>query len=104
MRKVIRKSKFYVYIVECQDGTYYTGYTNDLERRIKEHNGGCKGAKYLRGKQPVRVVWQKEYKYLCYAMRAEYRIKQLNRRQKELLVGGMRLDKVMARKQWHPKV
>ncbi|MCK4826488.1 GIY-YIG nuclease family protein [bacterium] len=93
-----RSGRFFVYILECRDKTYYTGYTNDLEKRLKEHNNNKRGAKYLRSRRPVRVVWQKEYKYLCYAMRAEYKIKQLNRRQKVLLVGGMRLDKVLARK------
>jgi len=46
----------------------------------------------------VRLVWEKEYKYLKYAMSAECKIKKMNRGQKELLVGGMRLDKVLARK------
>ncbi len=89
---------FYVYILECSDGSYYTGYTNDLEKRVKEHNGTKRGAKYTRGKRPIKVVWSKGYKYKHYAMKAECRIKQLNRRQKELLVGGMRLDKVMNKK------
>ncbi len=87
-----------MYIVECKDGTFYTGYTNNLEKRLKEHNNDKRGAKYLRGKRPVKLIWRKEYRYLCYAMRTEYRIKQLNRKQKELLIGGMLLDKVMARK------
>ena len=91
-----RSGRFFVYILECRDGTYYTGYTNDLGRRVKEHNENKRGAKYTRYKRPVKVVWKKEYRYLCYAMRAEYRIKQLNRGQKELLVGGMRLGKVLA--------
>jgi len=99
-RKIHRHGKFYVYILECNDGTYYTGYSNDLEKRIKEHNDSKRGAKYLRGKGPVKVAWTKEYKYLCYAIRAEYRIKQLNRKQKELLVSGMRLDKVFSKKSW----
>lgn len=85
-----KSGKFFVYILECKDGTYYTGCTNDLERRVEEHsNGGGRGAKYLRGRLPVRVVWHKEYKYKHYAMIAEYKIKQLNRHQKRLLAGGM---------------
>jgi len=91
-------SKFFVYILECADGTYYTGYTSDLGRRVEEHNGGTRGAKYTRGKGSVRVAWSKEYQYKHYAMSAEYKIKQLNRDQKQLLVGGMRLDKVLGRK------
>jgi len=86
-------SVHYTYIVECADGTYYTGYTNDLDNRVKAHNDG-KGAKYTRGKGPVRVVWSKKYRCLTYAMRDEYRIKQLDRRQKELLIRGMRINKI----------
>lgn len=93
-----RCGAFYVYILECQDGTYYTGYTNDLEKRLKEHNESKRGARYTRYKRPVRVVWQKEYKYLCYAMRAEYKIKQLNRKQKGSLIKGRRLDKILSKK------
>ena len=96
--KFKHKDKFYVYIVKCRDGSYYTGSTKDLEKRIEEHNNGKRGAKYLRGKGPLKLVWSKEYKYLYYAMSAEYKIKQLNRRQKELLINGMRLDKVFSRK------
>ena len=93
--KIKRKDRFFIYIVQCKNGTYYTGYTNNLEKRIKEHNYTKRGAKYLRGKLPAKLVWCKEYKYLCYAMRAERKIKQLTRLQKEKLVGDMRLDKVL---------
>lgn len=80
--------KFYVYIAQCQDGTYYTGYTNDLENRIKEHNNGKRGAKYLRGKGPVKLVWCKEYRYFKSAFLEEKRIKGLTRKQKEKLIYG----------------
>lgn len=98
MKKVKRSGKFYVYIVECQDGTYYTGYTSNLEKRIKEHNSGKRGAIYTRYKRPVEVVWLKGYQYKYYAMSAEYKIKQLTRSQKKMLVEGMRLDKVLGKK------
>jgi len=98
MKKFNRKGTFYTYVVECQDGTYYTGYTNDLEKRLGEHNESKRGARYTRGKRPVRLVWKKEYRYFKYAMSAEHKIKKLKRDQKKLLVGGMRLDKVLARK------
>ena len=95
MKKILeRYGKFYVYILRCHDGTYYTGYTRDIENRIKEHHTS-RGAKYIRGKKPVVLAWKREYKYMCHAMRVEYRIKQLTRRKKELLVGGIRLDKVL---------
>ena len=88
-------ASYYVYILECSDKTYYTGYTNDLEKRLKSHNAGL-ASKCTRARLPVKVVWTKEYKRSKYAMRTEYRIKQLKRFQKELLVGGMRLNKVLA--------
>jgi len=94
-KRLIGENKYCVYILECSDGSYYTGYTNDLKRRDKEHNNTQRGAKNLRGKLPVRVVWSKEYRYQFYAMRAEHKIKQLTRKQKEKLVKGKRLDKVL---------
>ncbi len=79
------KNKYYVYIVECSKGTYYTGYTNDLEKRLKLHNDG-KGAKYTRSRKPVKLVWYKEYKHSKKAVLEEIRIKKLTRAQKERLV------------------
>jgi putative endonuclease len=87
--KIKRSGKFYVYIVECRDGTYYTGYTNELEKRIKEHNNGkARGAKYTRDRRPVKLIWSKEYKYFKPAFLEEKRIKSLTRIQKEKLVNG----------------
>jgi len=88
--KFKRLGRYYVYIVECRDGTYYTGYTHDLEKRIKEHNNSKRGAKYLRGKCPVNLVWHKEYRYYKGAVTEEKRIKALRRKQKEKLVYGKR--------------
>lgn len=80
--------KYYVYIVECQDGTYYTGYTRDLKNRIQQHNNGKRGAIYTRYKRPVKLVYAKEYKYHKLAVQEECRIKTLRRRQKERLING----------------
>jgi putative endonuclease len=80
-----RSGKFYVYIVECVDKTYYTGYTPDLKNRLKAHNSG-KGAKYTRGRRPVKLIWHKEYRYFKPAFLEEKRIKGLTRKQKEKLV------------------
>ena len=80
-----RHDKFFVYIVEDKNGTYYTGYTHDLAQRIKRHNNGH-GAKYLRGKLPVKLVYAKEYRYYKNALIAEKNVKKLRRRQKEELV------------------
>ncbi len=75
-----------MYILECQDGTYYTGYTSDLENRIKEHNGSKRGAKYLRGRKPFKVVYVKEYRYFKRAAKKELEIKKLTRKEKEKLI------------------
>ena len=90
-----RNGRFYVYILKCQDGTYYTGYTNNLEKRIQRHNAGF-ASRYTRAKLPVRAIWKKEYMYFKSAFKTEKRIKQLTRKQKEALVGGKRLDKVLS--------
>lgn len=84
-RQFKRKANFSVYIVECADGTYYTGYTNDLKRRLALHNSG-KGAKYVARKLPVRLVYAKPYKYYKLAIKAEKAIKSLSRQRKENLV------------------
>jgi putative endonuclease len=84
-RKIKRKDTFFVYIVECSYGTYYTGYTNNLDNRIKLHNNG-NGAKYLRGKAPVKLAYAKEYKYYKNALKAERNLKKLTRKRKEDLI------------------
>ena len=82
---MIRRGAYHVYIVECADRTYYTGSTNNLEARLKLHNSGD-GAKYLRGKGPVVVVYKKAYRYYKRALDAERQLKKLTRRQKEELI------------------
>ncbi|MFH1645838.1 MAG: GIY-YIG nuclease family protein, partial [Candidatus Omnitrophota bacterium] len=80
-KRIKCKGTFFVYMVKCANGAYYTGYTTDLERRIKEHNGGKRGAKYTRARRPVVLVWSKEYKYFKKAVSMEARIKNLTRMQ-----------------------
>ena len=63
----------YTYIVECRDGTLYTGWTTDLEKRIKAHNTG-KGAKYTKIRAPVRLVYHEEYETKQEALKREYAI------------------------------
>lgn len=82
-----RKGRFFVYIVICKDGTYYTGYTPNLKRRIKLHNAG-RGAKYTRDRRPVKLVWKKRYRYFKRAFKGELEIKALSRKQKEALVSA----------------
>ena len=77
-------TKHYIYIVECADGTFYTGYTTDIERRLEEHNSG-EGAKYTRGRYPVKLKHQEVFESRSQAQKREYQIKQLPRREKEEL-------------------
>ncbi|WP_153733561.1 GIY-YIG nuclease family protein [Sporosarcina obsidiansis] len=79
-------SEHFFYVLECKDGSYYAGYTNDLERRLRIHNEG-KGAKYTRGRLPVRYIYQEVYGTKREAMQAEYQFKTLNRSQKEQYIG-----------------
>lgn len=81
-------ASYAVYIVECGDGTFYTGIATDVERRLREHESGVRGARYLRGRGPLRVVYSEFAGDRSSAQRAEYRIKQLTRRQKLALIKG----------------
>ena len=74
----------YTYIVRCNDGTYYTGWTNDIEKRVKTHNEG-KGAKYTKTRRPVTLVYYESFQTKEEAMRREWEIKQMKRGEKEKL-------------------
>ncbi|MBS5982947.1 MAG: GIY-YIG nuclease family protein [Clostridium butyricum] len=78
----------YVYIVKCSDGTLYTGWTNNLDKRIEQHCNGT-GAKYTRGRGPVRLVYHEEFKDKRDAMRREYEIKRYSRINKLKLIENM---------------
>ncbi len=95
LKTIKRKASYFVYILECGDGTLYTGYTNDLKKRVEKHNKGI-ASKYTRSRLPVKVVWKKEYCYFRRAFLMEMRIKRLTRPQKERLVSGTRLGNVLA--------
>ena len=69
------ESSYYVYMVECSDGTYYTGITTDIERRVVEHNTSEKGAKYTRARRPVKLVYSEEYPDRSSASKREWEIK-----------------------------
>lgn len=75
----------YTYILRCSDGTYYTGWTNDLERRVRTHNAG-RGGKYTHSRTPVELVYYEEHETKQMAMSREYAIKQLSRSEKEKLI------------------
>ena len=74
----------YVYVIECADGSLYTGYTTDVARRVAEHDAGD-GAKYTRGRTPVELVHVESFASRSAAMSREYEIKQLSRAEKERL-------------------
>ena len=78
-------SVHWVYILECDDGSFYTGYTTDVERRVREHDRG-EGARYTRGRTPVELVHRERFESKSAAMSREYEIKQLSRAEKERLV------------------
>ncbi|WP_368041314.1 GIY-YIG nuclease family protein [Gordonibacter massiliensis (ex Traore et al. 2017)] len=80
---------FFVYVLACADGTLYTGYTNDVEQRVRTHNAG-KGAKYTRGRTPVEVVAQARFATKHEAMSAEFRFKRLSRAAKDDLLARAR--------------
>lgn len=75
----------YTYVVKCSDGTFYTGWTNNLEKRIACHNAG-KGANYTKTRRPVALVYYETFETKEDAMRREYAIKQMSRTEKEKLV------------------
>lgn len=75
----------YTYIVECSDGTLYTGWTNNLEKRLEAHNAG-KGAKYTKTRRPVKLVYLEQFETKEEAMSREYHIKQLSRKEKMKLM------------------
>jgi len=76
----------YCYIVKCSDGTYYTGWTTDPERRVKTHNAG-RGAKYTRMRMPVKLVYVESLPDRASAMKRERAIKALTRAGKKKLIG-----------------
>lgn len=74
--------KAYMYVVECRDGSYYTGYTTDVKRRLAVHNSG-KGAKYTRARLPVKLIYVEGFASKEEAMSAEALLKRKKRSQKE---------------------
>lgn len=75
----------YVYIVQCSDRTLYTGYAENVARRVQEHNAGI-GSKYTRSRLPVRLVYWEEHPDRSLALRREVQIKQMTRLEKERLI------------------
>lgn len=83
--KATFKGKNITYILECRDHSLYTGWTNDLDRRLKQHNAG-EGARYTRSRRPVKLVYYEIHQTKEEAMKREYAIKRLTRAQKLALI------------------
>lgn len=77
-------------MLKCSDGTLYTGWTNDLEKRVEAHNSG-KGAKYTKARRPVELAYYEEFETKEQAMKREYAIKQLGRKEKKKLIAGKKV-------------
>ncbi len=77
---------WFVYILECADGTLYTGITTDLDRRLAEHNEGKLGARYTRARRPVTLRYSEQFENRSEASKAEARTKKLSRKQKQALI------------------
>lgn len=74
-------NEHYFYVLECGDGSYYAGYTNDLEKRLAKHESG-KGAKYTRSRGPLTLLYHESFETKPEAMKAEYAFKQLSKAEK----------------------
>lgn len=80
--------EYYMYVVLCNDDSFYAGYTTDLNRRIDEHNTSSKGAKYTKTRRPVKLIYFESFESKQLAMRAEFNFKKLTRKQKEKFIYG----------------
>ena len=87
----LRKKMNYTYIVRCKDDSLYCGWTNNLEKRMASHNSGT-GAKYTHNRYPVELVYYETFETKQEAMRREYAIKQLTRKQKLELVTNFKRE------------
>ena len=83
----MRQDKSYTYLLECADGTLYCGWTNDLKKRIKDHNAG-NGAKYTKSRLPVKLVYYETFDTKEEAMSREWHIKRMTRAKKMELIEG----------------
>ena len=87
-----RSSRYFVYILRCADGSYYTGYTSNLAKRVALHNRGG-GSKYVRSKLPAKLIFKKKYRYYKNALNEERRIKTLSRKRKNDLIHSIKKGK-----------
>lgn len=80
-----KQKSYFIYILLCKGNTYYTGYTDNVEKRFETHKAG-KGAKYTKAFPPIKILYTQEFKTKSEAMRAEAMIKRLTRKQKDELI------------------
>lgn len=80
------QNKWFVYILKCSDDTFYTGITNDLDRRIYEHNESDKWAKYTKMRRPVELIYSANFENRSEASKQEHNIKKLSRKEKIELI------------------
>lgn len=83
----MEKEAHYFYVLECSDGSYYAGYTVDIERRLHNHNSG-KGAKYTRGRTPVKLLYSEKFESKGEALRMEIKFKKLSKKKKQMYIEG----------------
>lgn len=86
MLKLVKS--YYVYILQCADGSYYTGVTNDIERRFYEHQEGLIGGCYTHNKRPVELMHVEEFRDIVEAISREKQIKGWSRQKKKALIAG----------------
>jgi putative endonuclease len=95
------ENQYFVYIVLCNDGSLYTGYTKDVPRRVKQHNSGI-ASKYTRTRRPVKLVYAEEHPDVSAALKREYAIKQLTKQQKTALIAeGRKAFKNLLKNDWY---
>ena len=83
---ISKQSEWFLYVLLCADGSYYTGVTTDTSRRLYEHNHSQRGAKYTRRRRPVNLIYSVSYANRSEAQKAEYKFKKLTRKQKKRII------------------
>ncbi|MCV9884619.1 GIY-YIG nuclease family protein [Metabacillus halosaccharovorans] len=84
---MVQNEVHYFYVLECSDGSYYAGYTVNLERRIHNHNTG-KGAKYTRGRTPVKLLYSEKFESKSEALKMEIKFKKFSKKRKQSYIEG----------------
>ena len=86
MKKTSANEVWFLYVLECSDCSLYTGISNNIEKRLKEHNTGLRGAKYTRSRRPVTFLISWKFKTKSGALKAEFRFKQLSKHEKQVAI------------------